>query len=87
MSLLLTHSQRSGMVRNGLAGYYDFEKRNLIRFSQQLDNPACGASQATITADAPSPLAPNGSASADKVEGRPIRTRCGYGWMSPSKLS
>ena len=69
MSLLLTHSQRSGMVRNGLAGYYDLEKRNLIRFSQQLDNPAWGASQATITADAPSPLAPNGSASADKVEG------------------
>ena len=69
MSLLLTHSQRSGMVRNGLAGYYDFEKQNLIRFSQQLDDPAWGASQATITADVPSPLAPNGSASADKVEG------------------
>ena len=69
MSLLLTHSQRSGVVRNGLAGYYDFEKRNLIRFSQQLDNPAWGASQATITADVLSPLAPNGSASADKVEG------------------
>ena len=45
MSLLLAHSQRSGVVRNGLAGYYDFEKRNLIRFSQQLDNPAWGASQ------------------------------------------
>ena len=69
MSLLLTHSQRSGMVRNGLAGYYDFEKRHLIRFSQQLDDPAWGPSQATITADVPSPLAPNGSASADKVEG------------------
>ena len=69
MSLLLAHSQRSGIVRNGLAGYYDFEKRNLIRFSQQLDAPAWGASQATITADVPSPSAPNGSASADKVEG------------------
>ena len=69
MSLLLTHSQRSVIVRNGLAGYYDFEKRNLIRFSQQLDDPAWGASQATITADVPSPLAPNGSASADKMEG------------------
>ncbi len=68
MSLLLTHSQRSGIERNGLAGYYDFEKRNLIRFSQQLDNPAWGASQATITPDVPSPVAPNGSASADKVE-------------------
>ena len=69
MPLLLAHSQRSGIVRNGLAGYYDFEKRNLIRFSQQLDDPAWGASQATITADVPSPSAPNGSASADKVEG------------------
>ena len=69
MPLLLAHSQRSGIVRNGLAAYYDFEKRNLIRFSQQLDDPAWGASQATITADVPSPLAPKGSASADKVEG------------------
>ncbi len=69
MSLLLTDSQRSGIVRNGLAGYYDFEKRNLIRFSQQLDDPAWVAAQATITADVPSPLAPNGSASVDKMEG------------------
>lgn len=63
MSFLLLHKQKSGLVRDGLTAFYDFEKRNLLRHSEAFDNAVWGAGSVTPNAA----ISPLGDQTADEI--------------------
>ena len=56
---------RAGLVRAGLLAYYDFSRRNLLRYSEDLTAPAWSATLTTVTAN--QSLSPGGGNTADRV--------------------
>ena len=63
MSLLLMHGRESGLVRAGLEAFYDFQKTNLLRYSEQFDNTVWGTGP--VTAD--QAISPRGDLTADEI--------------------
>ena len=63
VSLLLMHGRETGLVRAGLEAFYDFQKTNLLRYSEQLDNAVCGTGP--VTPD--QATSPRGDLTADEV--------------------
>jgi hypothetical protein len=57
---------RAGLVRAGLLAYYDFSRRNLLGYSEELTASAWSAILATVTAN--QSLGPGGGNTADRVE-------------------
>ncbi len=63
MSLLLLPNRNQGLVRPGLAAFYDFEKRNLLQRSEEFGNAVWGAG--SVNADAA--ISPRGDQTADEL--------------------
>ena len=63
MSLLLLHSRNQGLVRPGLAAFYDFDKRNLLQRSEEFGNAIWGSG--SVTSDAA--VSPRGDQTADQI--------------------
>jgi len=63
MSLLLMHGRENGLVRAGLEAFYDFQKTNLLRYSEQFDNTAWGTGP--VAPD--QAISPRGDLTADEV--------------------
>ena len=63
MSLLLLHTRNSGLVRAGLEAYYDFEKNNLARHSEEFDNTVWGVGPVTPNLE----VSPRGDVTADSL--------------------
>lgn len=63
MSLLLLHNRTSGLVKTGLVAFYDFNKHNVLQFSEQFDNPVWGSGAVTANAA----VSPRGDQTADEV--------------------
>ncbi len=63
MSFLLLQNRNNGLVRPGLAAFYDFEKRNLLQRSEEFGNTVWGAG--SVTSDAA--ISPRGDQTADQL--------------------
>ena len=63
MSLLVLHTRKSGLVRAGLEGYYDFRKNNLLRHSEEFENAVWGTGPVTANLE----VSPRGDVTADSV--------------------
>lgn len=63
MSLLLMHGRENGLVRAGLEAFYDFQKTNLLRYSEQFGNAAWGTGLVTPDQAA----SPRGDLTADEI--------------------
>jgi hypothetical protein len=63
MSFLLLHNRNQGLVRPGLAAFYDCEKRNLLQRSEEFGNAVWGAG--SVTSDAA--ISPRGDQTADEI--------------------
>ena len=63
MSFLLLHNRQQGLVRPGLAAFYDCEKRNLLQRSEEFGNVVWGSG--SVTSDAA--VSPRGDQTADQI--------------------
>ena len=63
MSLLLLHTRKSGLVRADLEAYYDLQKNNLLRYSEEIENAVWGTGPVTANLE----ISPRGDVTADGV--------------------